>query len=398
MTDPTDGSDNNVSKCSNNNNENYPIPKVVNDARFRAGRTLIKNGQADKALNIFSSLLEEARTQFGDDHIETCPAYYEYGNALLRHFNRKQIQSSHHENNNGQQQHSVTNSKESLLPQDQKRKAIADAAMLRAQQMKAESSSLTHNKDNNLQQEGTKMKSIYATKSNTLNTNDCDEATHINNHLDNEDIHLSLEMMETAWSIIDEWNQKKNNSLTIMYHRWIQEEIPRILTGLGDVLSSLQRYPDAVDAYTRALGHREQALEINCNDDKYKLSIAYLTHRRLIVETNILVAEALLSCPYNKDVVTTESKAVLVKHDISGGIIDYARGYYDKARDELQEVVLIMGQLAASGNVDIQKEKEDICFAATMVMGVGTSLAEIDEEQQILQSSISSKIKKQKTS
>jgi hypothetical protein len=59
--------------------------------------------------------------------------------------------------------------------------------------------------------------------------------------------------------------------------------------------------------------------------------------------------------------------------------VDYARGYYDKARDELQEVVLLMGEIAAQGG-DVGKEKEDVCFAATMVMGVGTNLAQIDEE------------------
>jgi hypothetical protein len=59
--------------------------------------------------------------------------------------------------------------------------------------------------------------------------------------------------------------------------------------------------------------------------------------------------------------------------------VDYARGYYDKARDELQEVVLLMGQIAAQGG-DVEQEKEDVCFIATMVMGVGTNLAQVDEE------------------
>lgn len=40
--------------------------------------------------------------------------------------------------------------------------------------------------------------------------------------------------------------------------------------------------------------------------------------------------------------------------------------------------VFLMGKLASH---DIIAEKEDICFIATMLMGVGTTLAEIDEEQ-----------------
>ena len=53
----------------------------------------------------------------------------------------------------------------------------------------------------------------------------------------------------------------------------------------------------------------------------------------------------------------------------------------DKARDALQEAVFFMGQLAAR-NIDLGREKEDVCFLATMVMGVGTRLAELDEQQE----------------
>ena len=48
--------------------------------------------------------------------------------------------------------------------------------------------------------------------------------------------------------------------------------------------------------------------------------------------------------------MTTESKDVLVK---AAERVDYARGYYDKARDELQETVLLMRErdLAIVGNL-----------------------------------------------
>jgi len=40
-----------------------------------------------------------------------------------------------------------------------------------------------------------------------------------------------------------------------------------------------------------------------------------------------------------------------------------------------------MGRIAAAG-IDLQSEKEDICFLATMLMGVGNALADIDEEEE----------------
>lgn len=38
-----------------------------------------------------------------------------------------------------------------------------------------------------------------------------------------------------------------------------------------------------------------------------------------------------------------------------------------------------MGRIAASGK-DLGNEKEDVCFLATLLMGVGTTLAEFDEK------------------
>ena len=99
--------------------------------------------------------------------------------------------------------------------------------------------------------------------------------------------------------------------------------------GIGDVLSHLGRHADAVDIYTRAIPQREKDISLYP-----KLSIECLKARRLFVEANVLVAEELLTCCQEEDVVTTESKQILVK---KGERIDFARGYYDKAREELQE-------------------------------------------------------------
>ena len=95
----------------------------------------------------------------------------------------------------------------------------------------------------------------------------------------------------------------------------------------------------------------------------------------MVCEANVLIAEELISCPEGIDVVTTETKSLIVSAKEK---ISYARGYYDQARDALQETVVFMGSLPR--NVDLGREKEDVCFLATLVMGVGESLAAIDEK------------------
>jgi hypothetical protein len=190
---------------------------------------------------------------------------------------------------------------------------------------------------------------------------------------DEDDIQLALEMMETAWSIVDKHIhdlKDKDESPS----QWISNQLPRMLLGIGDVLSDWERHADAADVKTRALEHRENARK---GIPKEELTISHLTRRRCIVEANILVAEALLECPEGKDVVATETEDVLVT---AAERVDYARGYYDKGRDELQETVYLMARIAES-NQNLGTEKEDVCFLATLLMGVGTTLAEYDERR-----------------
>lgn len=381
------------------------LPKVAKDARFRAGRTLVQNAQADKAITIFGSLLEEARRQFGEVHFETCPAYYEYGNSLFRFSNRIKlnIQDGVDSQQNTTDTSSITSPTEVSAKnfKDQMREAAATAAIRRANSLKNATSPTESNdekmegKDPILHENVNESSDINPEPSRKRKTDENNKSEHVDdetNSVDN-DIQLSLEMMEIAWAILDECQQnKEEQSEWIIYNTWIQQQIPRVLTGIGDVLSSLDRHADAADAYSRALGYRQNYLE--SYDTNEKETVSYLTCRRLIVESNILIAEELLACPHDQDVITTESKAILVR--ASEGVVDYARGYYDKARDELQETVLLMGQLTASG-IDIEKEKEDICFVATMVMGVGTMLAEIDEQNELTSKSNTSTNKKLKS-
>jgi len=330
------------------------VPAVVRDPRFRAGRTLVQKGQAEQAVDVFATLLEESRRTFGEDNIETAPAYYEYGNAIFRGLPVE---------GNGAMGEITENQRE----------AAAATAEKRAQ--KLESSSTNEESE----------KKVAANKQLEEETQDTDVA---HEEEETNDTMLSLEMMETAYSIIDEYLQSETQD-TETFASWATEQVPRVLTGIGDVLSQLQRHADAADAYSRALGHRQEALRQFGADD---MSLELLQSRRRVVEANVLIAEELLACPPDQDVVTTETNATLVK---ATERVDFARGYYDKARDALQETVLLMGHIAGKG-VDLGQEKEDICFVSTMVMGVGMNLAELDEQAQQEAASSSPEPKKKK--
>jgi tetratricopeptide (TPR) repeat protein len=324
-------------------NRSQDFPVIVRDPRFQAGRKLI--GQAP-SVEVFATLLGEARRIYGEDHLEAAPAYYEYGNAIFRVAQRKLDDEG---------------PAGTAIEKNIVRNAAAEAAERRAIAASA-------NGDVN------ETAAMAATK--TEGNRKDDEKTDEESSKDDEDILLALEMMETAWSILDRETISSSASSAVSYPDYIKEQVPRTLTGIGDVFSALNRHADAADAYLRALEHRQNTLEQNLSNSAMLESLAQLECRRKVVEANILIAEELLACPRDQDVVTTEANAVLVT---SGEIVEYARGYYDKARDELQEVVVLLGQLAAN-NVEVDDEKENICFAATLVMGTGETFAAIDEE------------------
>ena len=72
-------------------------PLVTRDPRFQAGCSLVQKGLAHEgAVEIFELLSEEAGNKHGESSIETAPAYYEYGNALLRAVNRRKMEQDAH--------------------------------------------------------------------------------------------------------------------------------------------------------------------------------------------------------------------------------------------------------------------------------------------------------------
>jgi tetratricopeptide (TPR) repeat protein len=212
---------------------------------------------------------------------------------------------------------------------------------------------------------------------------------------DDDDLKLALEMMENAYAILEDYqdqqqqqqqqqqqNEDSNRQDVLLYKDWVKEECPRILLGLGDTLSAMGRHPDAADVYSRALEKRLSTLhELTTTttniENSNNTTIEHLQAHRRVCEATILIAEELLACPSGMDVVTVETQSLIVS---ASDRISYVRGYYDKARDALQEAVYCMGTLA-SKKIDVGQEKQDICFIATMVMGVGETLAAIEEEE-----------------
>jgi tetratricopeptide (TPR) repeat protein len=220
------------------------------------------------------------------------------------------------------------------------------------------------------------------------------------------DAELALEMMATCYGILDQYSDSARtgdspDSPDADFGGWVEEQLPRVLTGIGDALSHLKRHADAADAYLQALALRLAALDrldVKGLDSVLSESMStgaplpphrqselidLLICRRKVVESNVLVAEELLAHleeeGVGRDVVTSETKAVLVP---AGEQADYARGYYESSREQLQEAVMLVGPLKAKlpHNDTLEEERENVCFAATLVMGVGEALAALDEK------------------
>jgi tetratricopeptide (TPR) repeat protein len=404
-------------------------PVVTRDPRFQAGRSLVQKGLASEgAIEIFSTLVEEATAKYGESSIETAPAYYEYGNALLRAAQAAEaVEDDDDDHKTTVTVDEGTDSKPVSTPTAARLAAAAAAEQRQKQQQQqpanvrqelgsgedAGSKSTTSTPENggeNLEQGQGDCKPAAVSSSCTPEeeqgdtekenseigeSNEGDNAE-VEQDEEGNDLTLSLEMMENAFSILEEYKSTSSSGTTAVdanhkdYREWVDEQLPRILLGLGDVLSTMNRHADAADAYSRALELRLSAVvtsnsgggDDTVNDKESSstttLTLSHLQARRKIVEATVLIAEELLACDPDKDVIATETGSLIVA---AAERVEYARGYYDKARDALQEAVYLMGTLAAKG-INLGSEKEDICFIATMVVGVGTQLAELDEEAQ----------------
>jgi tetratricopeptide (TPR) repeat protein len=396
MPNPTSKTTATNSKASDHND---PAPAVTRDPRFLAGRKLVERGLSNEgAVEMFATLLEECTQKHGTSSIESAPAYYEYGNALLRAALKRQEQQQNDDDDDGDDDKDKSGSSSQDAAVAARRSAAAMAAEKRNQSSTATINN-TNKEDEEVddeeeEEEGDKKPAAKQT-GNVGDSNDEMGGDGNDNHDDednnhDDDIDLALEMMEDAFSILEDYKDKHCNELSNSssslssssqpnYLSWVQEQIPRVLLGIGDTLSTLQRHADAADAYSRALELRQSIFQTFSQEQlQSQPTLEHLGAHRKVSEAAILIAEELLACPADEDVVTTETNSLIVKADDR---VSYARGYYDKARDALQEAVFCMGTLAAR-SVDLGREKEDICFLATMVMAVGETLAAIMEEQE----------------
>ena len=346
-----------------------PAPSVTSDPRYRAARRLISSGRsADGAIEMLATLVEEARSKYGEDSVDAAAVYYEYGNSLFRAVEKRRADEAEIMRD-GPGDKPTTGTKSEKKPD-----AAAD--------------STSHAKSD---------AHVDKSASSTANANERGIT----------DEELALELMENAFAIydryydeaVDKGGEEKEDgeairtvSVDTSLVPWVEEQLPRVLGGIGDVLSALGRHPDAVDAYTRKARYLDDSLrdlsERKGDKDVEEIGLDFLRARRLLCEANILVAEALLRCPPEQDCVLSETGDVLVE---AKELMDYAQGYYDQARDELQETLYIMGRMAPKSSGDnvpeevsreFATEKENVCFCAQMLGGVGNLLAERDEEQE----------------
>eukprot|EP00563_Minutocellus_polymorphus_P004425 CAMPEP_0181042636 /NCGR_PEP_ID=MMETSP1070-20121207/12260_1 /TAXON_ID=265543 /ORGANISM="Minutocellus polymorphus, Strain NH13" /LENGTH=381 /DNA_ID=CAMNT_0023120871 /DNA_START=44 /DNA_END=1189 /DNA_ORIENTATION=+ len=357
-----------------------PVPSITSDPRYRAARRLITSGRsADGAIEMLATLVEEARSKYGEDSIDAAAVYFEYGNSLFRAVEKRKA---------GEMEIMMDDEPTTTRgPTPEEKSAAAEASEKRA---------ATSQDKSDAQGNDAVVKASM---------DNAPSAPTKANQKDITDEELALELMENSFAIYDQYyseafdeegNEKADAEVSDTAGGkslvpWVEEQLPRVLGGIGDVLSSLGRHPDAVDAYTRKARHREDALrdlsDKKDGKDVEEIGMDFLRARRLLCEANILVAEALLRCPRGQDAVLSETGDVLVQAD---ELMDYAQGYYDQARDELQETVYIMGRMAPRTADSVPEEvsrefameKENVCFCAQMLGGVGNMLAERDEEEE----------------
>jgi len=197
---------------------------------------------------------------------------------------------------------------------------------------------------------------------------------------------LAVDQMKQAASIYESYLDSSDVP-SAKFHPYAEHarcQLPRCLVGIGDAHLHSGRHGDATAAYLRAVPLREKAAR-----DEGLGAGEKLKNMRLCAEAHALVADALLAAPPGADV--TVSGGEDGDRDDGGGNkllvaaaerIDYARGYYEQARKNLQDAVFFMGEVLSESNVDLGSEKSDICHLATIMMAVGNTLADIDEEGQ----------------
>ena len=224
--------------------------------------------------------------------------------------------------------------------------------------------------------------------------------------IDKEDISLALDMMQEAWSILlshttttDESTKSDETNTNDQQRKeqWLLEQIPRVIRCIGDVYFFQEQYALATDSYIRATQYREEnwdkLKQASGSDDGEMLTLQHLQCQRYLVEAYALVAEALLACPSGEDIVCYHSDGDKNEDDIKDSSMaeakkkqgetvlckakdrtEFAMSHYESAREGLEEILMRYGKMAASSNVDVGNEKEDIGYLVMTVVDVGQAI------------------------
>lgn len=289
--------DNNNS--NNSNNQTTPsLPLVYHDARFRAGRKLMKQGQVHLgAVKIFDVLLKRTDEEFGESSMESAAVHYEYGYAMFLEATREVIDSGGGD--------------------DVKRQCSSSQS-------------------NNV----------------IIDNNDDDDGGSSGMSDEDSKVEIALEHMVIACELLYKCIHENENDVenakppsiqihgeTIQnqsYTSWAMEQLPRILIGIGYVTSYQGKHPDALNSYLNALPYRSKQLEqIKSSNNANEITLDQLIAHRLLVDVYVLIVEEILKCPANVDITVPESNEVMLKKEER---IKIAKDHYDKAREELQEV------------------------------------------------------------
>eukprot|EP01083_Nonionella_stella_P216277 777626_1 len=179
------------------------------------------------------------------------------------------------------------------------------------------------------------------------------------------------------------------------YWDWVRDQIPRVLIGIGNVMSFRGDHSQAVESYLNAIPYREETLEYVMHPEAPRMvtvtnQLELLRCHRLVVEVHVLIAEELLFCPKGQDVKSQfhlgangsihdglhekVAKIVIVK---AAERLILAKNYYEQAKDQLQDLVFMMAKIEQEENSILvpDSDKKSICHLATMLMEVGIALS-----------------------
>ena len=419
------------------------ITSITDDPRFKLARSLLVGGQCcndasnknedddddninttksslsspqEEAITIFAALLEECIKINGNTSYNSALCQFEYGNALFRAVVRRR--PIYEEVAEEDRKIAATTKTTTMMTNNnhEKRESMAAAAMKRSA-----FDDVKKNDDNEVEMERRCNKRVkhengklLTDPSTAIATNDNLKADPVNEDNGNDDdddddndddLDLAFEMMDISWSIflsllVDD-EQDNNVKSKLVIQTWVNDQLPRVLRGIGDLYSYRGEYANAVDVYIRAMHYREEAWDQL--EKTTTSSIDELRCKRLLVELYALISETLLYCPPGQDIIahhpkmSGENKTILLSK--SNNRLDIAQSYYEMARLGLEDVLCLYGKIMAkstlttatvstttAATVDQQQEqqqmmdnmlkneKEDIGYLVMTIVGIGNAI------------------------